>query len=68
MLQVADLFAVADDVESRYFSSLIIILMATPSRISEVLRLPVDCVQWELDEAGQSQMYLRWRAAKGKGG
>ncbi len=67
MLLVADLFAQANDTESRYFSSILILLMATPSRISEVLRLPIDCIQWETDEAGVQQMYLRWRAAKGKG-
>lgn len=67
MLMVADLFAQANDLESRYFSSILILLMATPSRISEVLRLPTDCLQWEADETGVQQMYLRWRAAKGKG-
>lgn len=67
MLAVADLFAQANDVESRYFSSIFILLMATPSRISEVLRLPTDCLQWEPDARGVPQMYLRWRAAKGKG-
>lgn len=67
MFAVADLFAQADDAESQFFSSILIILMATPSRISEVLRLPVDCIQWEPDEKGTQQMFLRWRAAKGKG-
>lgn len=67
MLKVADYFAEAGDVESRYFSSIFVLLMATPSRISEVLRLHVDCIQWEPDEAGQPQMYLRWQAAKGGG-
>lgn len=67
MLAVADLFALADDAESQYFSSILIILMATPSRISEVINLPVDCIQWEADNTGVQQMYLRWRAAKGKG-
>lgn len=67
MLKLADLFAQADDVESRYFTSIMILLMATPSRISEVLRLPTDCIQWEPDNSGTQQMFLRWRAAKGKG-
>lgn len=67
MLMVADLFAQANDPENLYFSSILILLIATPSRISEVLRLPTDCLQWEADEAGVQQMYLRWRAAKGKG-
>ncbi len=67
MLAVADLFAQADNTESLFFSSILILLMATPSRISEVLKLPVDCIQWEPDAQGVQQMYLRWRAAKGKG-
>ena len=67
MFAVAELFAQADDAESRFCSSVLILLMATPSRISEVLRLSTDCIQWEPDEAGAPQMYLRWRAAKGKG-
>ena len=67
MLMVADLFAQASDTESRYFTSIFILLMATPSRISEVLRLPTDCIQWEPDNEGAPQMYLRWRAAKGGG-
>lgn len=67
MLAVADLFALADDTESRFYSSIFILLMVAPSRISEVLKLTVDCVQWENDERLQPQMYLRWHAAKGKG-
>lgn len=67
MLTVADLFAQATGPEARFFTSILILLMATPSRISEVLRLPTDCIQWEADAAGEQQMYLRWRAAKGKG-
>lgn len=67
MLKVADYFAEADNADSRYFSSVLVLLMATPSRISEVLRLPVDCIHWEPDDAGQTQMYLRWQAAKGRG-
>ncbi|MCO5054748.1 hypothetical protein [Thermomonas sp.] len=67
MLAVADLFALADDTESRFYSSIFILLMVAPSRISEVLKLPIDCVQWESDERGQPQMFMRWRAAKGKG-
>lgn len=67
MLAVADLFAQASDSESRFYSSIFILLMVAPSRISEVLKLPVDCVQWEADETGEVQMFLRWHAAKGKG-
>ncbi|THD12629.1 hypothetical protein B1808_12120 [Pseudofulvimonas gallinarii] len=67
MLALADVFAQADDVETRYFSSILVLLMATPSRISEVIGLPTDCLQWEDDQSGVPQMYLRWRAAKGGG-
>lgn len=67
MLMLADLFAAAEDTETRYFTSIMILLMAAPSRISEVLALPVDCIVWDEDYRGERQMYLRWRAAKGKG-
>lgn len=67
MLMLADLFAGAEDPEALYFTSILILLMATPSRISEVLTLPVDCIHWEDDDNGTPQMYLRWTAAKGKG-
>lgn len=67
MLMVADLFANADDLESRFFSSILVLLMAAPSRISEVLRLSKDCIQWEMDKQGTRHMYLQWHAAKGMG-
>lgn len=41
--------------------------MAAPGRVSEVLKLPIDCIQWEEDDDGNLQMFLRWNAAKGKG-
>ncbi len=68
MLAVADVFAQAEDRESRFYSSIFILLMAAPGRVSEVLKLPVDCIQWEKDDDGALQMFLRWNAAKGKGG
>ncbi|WP_333622181.1 hypothetical protein [Stenotrophomonas indicatrix] len=64
---VADLFASARDAETKYFTAIAAILMAAPGRISEVLRLSVDCIQWERDDRGQQQMFLRWWAGKGKG-
>ena len=67
MLALADLFARGDDVESQYFTSISMLLMVAPSRVSEVLGLPVDCIGWDEDSSGEKQMYLRWRAAK-KGG
>jgi len=67
MLTLADLFANADSKESRFFSSIMVLLMVAPGRISEVLALPLDCIGWEEDDEGNQQMYLRWWAAKGKG-
>ncbi len=67
MLAVADVFAQADDSESKFYSSIFVILMAVPGRVSEVLMLPIDCIQWDKDDAGELQMFLRWNAAKGKG-
>lgn len=67
MLAVADVFAAADDVETRFYTSILVLLMVAPSRISEVLTLPLDCIGWEEDDRGDRQMYLRWQAAKGKG-
>lgn len=67
MLAVADVFAQADDRESQFYSSVFILLMAAPSRVSEVLKLPIDCIQWEKDDDGNLQMFLRWNAAKGRG-
>lgn len=67
MLAVADVFAQAEDRESQFYSSIFILLMAAPGRVSEVLMLPIDCIQWDKDDAGELQMFLRWHAAKGKG-
>ncbi|HEX7323955.1 MAG TPA: hypothetical protein VF292_01195 [Rhodanobacteraceae bacterium] len=67
MLALAELFCRADDKESQFFSSIMVLLMVAPGRISEVLRLPVDCIGLEPDDRGEPQMYLRWWAAKGKG-
>lgn len=67
MFALAEVFANAEDVETRYFTSILALLMATPSRISEVLGLATDCLQWEEDQSGVPQMYLQWRAAKGGG-
>jgi len=67
MLAVADVFAQAEDRESQFYSSIFILLMAAPGRVSEVLKLPIDCIQWEEDNDGNLQMFLSWNAAKGKG-
>jgi len=67
MLALADLFCQAHEAEARFYSSIMILLMVAPGRISEVLQLPVDCIAWEPDNYGEPQMFLRWWAAKGKG-
>lgn len=67
MLALAELFCRADDKESRFYSSIMVLLMVAPGRISEVLQLPVDCMGLEPDDHGEPQMFLRWWAAKGKG-
>ena len=67
MLALAGLFAQANDVESQYFTSIMALMMVAPSRISEVLALPVGCIGWEEGSKGEKQMYLRWHAAKGGG-
>jgi len=67
MLAVADVFALAGDRESQFYSSIFVLLMVAPGRVSEVLKLPTDCIQWDNDDAGVLQMYLRWHAAKGRG-
>ena len=66
MLAVADCFALAKDIDSRFYSSIMILLMVAPSRVSEVLKLSIGCIQWEADGEGEPQMFLRWQAAKGK--
>ena len=67
MLALADLFAQADDVGNQYFTSIMVLMMVAPNRISEVLALPLGCIGWEEDSLGKKQMYLRWRALKGGG-
>lgn len=67
MLSLAEVFCRANDKESQFFSSIMVLLMVAPGRIGEVLRLPLDCIGFEPDERGNPQMYLRWWAAKGMG-
>ena len=67
MLALADLFAKADDIETRYFTSIAVLMMVAPSRISEVYALGMNCIGWDNEAGGEPQMYLRWRAAKGGG-
>lgn len=71
MMLVAELFSKAPQlsVEAEYFSAIYAILMTAPSRASEQLTLPVNCLVWEEDRAGKRRLGIRWEPAKnGKAG
>ena len=56
-------------VEAEYFSAIYSILMTAPSRGSEITALPVDCLVWEEDRAGNMRLGIQWTPAKhGKAG
>jgi hypothetical protein len=56
-------------VEAEYFSAIYAILMTAPSRGSEITALPVDCLVWEEDRAGNMRLGIQWTPAKhGKAG
>jgi hypothetical protein len=67
MMLVARLFNDAPNlgVEAEYYSSVMALLMAAPSRGSEPTCLPVNCLEWEEDKAGKRQLGIRWNPAKG---
>src|SRR5262249_8223064 len=64
---LADIFA-SNPTEPRdiFTSSVSAMLLCAPSRISEILSLPVDCEVWQLKKDG-SKAY-GWRFQPGKGG
>lgn len=66
MLLVAEVFSIAPQlgVEAEYFTALYALLMSAPSRGSEQTTLPVDCLVWEEDRAGDLQLGIRWTPAK----
>ncbi|WP_407531769.1 integrase [Vibrio parahaemolyticus] len=71
MMLVAEVFSKAPQlgVEAEYFSALYALLMTAPSRASEETILPVDCLVWEEDRAGDQKLGIRWvPAKKGKEG
>jgi hypothetical protein len=71
MMLVADLFSKAPKlgIEAEYFSAIYALLMTAPSRGSEQTVLPVDCLVWEEDRAGDKKLGIRWvPAKKGKAG
>lgn len=64
---LADIFA-SNPIEARdiFTSSVSAMLLCAPSRISEILALPVDCEVWQMKKGG-SKAY-GWRFQPGKGG
>ncbi|MDP2545156.1 integrase [Photobacterium damselae subsp. piscicida] len=71
MMLVAEIFSKAPQlgVEPEYFSALYALLMTAPSRASEETILPVDCLVWEEDRAGDQKLGIRWvPSKKGKEG
>ncbi|EOB3920743.1 integrase [Vibrio parahaemolyticus] len=71
MMLVAEVFSKAPQlgVEAEYFTALYALLMTAPSRSSEQTTLPVDCLVWEEDRAGDQKLGIRWvPAKKGKEG
>lgn len=71
MLLVAEVFSKAPElgIEAEYFTAIYALLMTAPSRGSEQTVLPVDCLVWEEDRAGDKKLGIRWvPAKKGKAG
>ncbi len=71
MMLVAELFSKAPElgIEAEYFTAIYALLMTAPSRGSEQTVLPVDCLVWEEDRAGDLKLGIRWvPAKKGKAG
>lgn len=66
MMLLADLFSKAPllGVEAEYFAALYALLMTAPSRASEQTVLPVDCLVWEENRAGDQMLSIRWVSAK----
>lgn len=69
IMAMADIFAQKPETPKDIFtSSVFALLMSAPSRITEVLSLPVDCEVEELDKDGEIRYGLRFYSGKGYGG
>ncbi|RMO83528.1 hypothetical protein ALQ34_02299 [Pseudomonas syringae pv. maculicola] len=69
VMALADIFAQEPEHPKDIFtSSVFALLLCAPSRISEVLALPVDCVHEEMDKEGVSRFGLRFYSGKNYGG
>ncbi|EBP5991352.1 MULTISPECIES: hypothetical protein [Klebsiella] len=51
-----------------FTTSVIVLLMSAPSRISEILALPMDCLMEDITKKGEVKYGLRFWAGKGYGG
>jgi hypothetical protein len=58
MMLVAEVFSKAPElgIEAEYFTAIYALLMTAPSRGSEQTVLPVDCLVWEEDRAGDLKL------------
>lgn len=71
MMLIAELFSKAPSLglEVEYYTAVYSLLMVAPSRASETTTLPVNCLVWEEDRAGDMKLGVRWVPAKnGKAG
>ncbi|WP_334180669.1 integrase [Pseudomonas nitroreducens] len=69
IMAMAEIFSQgSDDPRDIFTSSVFALLMSAPSRISEVLSLPVDCEIEELDKDGAIRYGLRFHSGKGYAG
>jgi hypothetical protein len=66
MMLVAEIFSKAPQlgVEVEYYTAIYALLMVAPSRASEQTVLPVDCLVWEEDRAGDKKLGIRWVPGK----
>lgn len=69
IMAMADIFAQdPEDLKDIFTTSVFALLMSAPSRITEVLSLPVDCWVEEPDKDGEMRYGLRFFSGKGYGG
>lgn len=66
MMLVAKLFHDAPnlDKETKYYTAVMALLMVAPSRCSELMCLPINCLEWEEDSLGNKQLGIRWQPVK----
>lgn len=62
---IAEIFRIAKDPSDVFVTSACAILSSAPSRINEMLHLPMACEVHTTDKDGQAVYGLRWRPSKG---